>query len=199
MGAHDPRIDVYIENAADFARPILAHLRALVHAACPEAEETIKWRMPTFMYAGRILCTIAAFKQHCALNFWKGESIFDDRGSSSAAMGQFGRITQMADLPAEKTLLGYVRKAMVLNESNVPAAPRASKPETAVPDDLAAALEQRKHAQARAAFAAFSPSARREYIDWLNAAKRDATRAQRLATTLEWLAEGKQRNWKYMK
>jgi uncharacterized protein YdeI (YjbR/CyaY-like superfamily) len=199
MGTHDPRIDAYIENAADFARPILAHLRALVHEACPEAEETIKWRMPTFMYAGRILCAIAAFKQHCTLNFWKGESIFDDRESSPAAMGQFGRITKMTDLPAEKTLLGYVRKAMTLNEDNASAAPRTSKPEAAVPDDLAAALEQRKYAKARATFAAFGPGARREYIDWLNAARRDATRAQRLATTLEWLAEGKPRNWKYMK
>ncbi|MDR1988778.1 MAG: YdeI/OmpD-associated family protein [Acidobacteriaceae bacterium] len=197
MGARDPRVDVYIDAAADFAQPILAHLRAVVHEACPGVEETVKWRMPTFMYEGRILCNIAAFKQHCSLNFWRGSSIVD--AASDAGMGQFGRITAMTDLPAKKTLIGYVRKAMAVSEGKAPSASRAAKPEAAVPDDLAAALKQRTHAKARAVFAASSPSHRREYIEWINEAKREDTRAKRLATTLEWLAEGKPRNWKYQK
>lgn len=200
MATCDPRIDAYIAKSADFARPILVHLRELVHAACPDVEETMKWSFPHFMYKG-MLCGMSAFKQHVAFGFWKGKLIVDDAGNSvEDAMGQFGRITRIGDLPPKKTLTAYVKKAMALNEAGVKSPTRVKsakpKPEATIPDDLAAALK--KNAKARKTFEAFSPSARREYVDWITEAKRETTRVQRLATTLEWLAEGKQRNWKYM-
>ena len=200
MATRDPRIDAYIEKSADFAQPILRHIRDVVHAACPDVEETMKWSFPHFMYKG-MLCGMSAFKQHAAFGFWKGKLIVDDAGNSvEDAMGQFGRITRIADLPPKKTLSAYVKKAMAFNDAGVKSPTRVKsakpKPEATVPDDLAAALK--KNAKARKTFAAFSPSARREYIEWITEAKRETTRVQRLATTLEWLAEGKQRNWKYM-
>ncbi|GAA0710401.1 YdeI/OmpD-associated family protein [Dokdonella soli] len=200
MATTDPRIDAYIAKSADFARPILAHLREIVHAACPEVEETLKWSAPHFLYKG-MLCGMAAFKQHCVFGFWKGKLIVADDGRDlDAAMGQFGRLAKIADLPQRKTLIAYVKKAVALNEASVKSPARvrtaAPRPPAAVPDDLAAALK--KNAKARATFEAFSPSGRREYIEWITDAKREATRTQRLATTLEWLAQGKQRNWKYM-
>lgn len=194
----DPRIDAYIEHAAPFARPILAHVRALVHKACPQVEETIKWGMPTFVHAGGILCGMAAFKAHCAFHFWKGSLIVDlKHGTADEAMGQFGRVTRIADLPSKSVLKGYVKKAVQLNEAGVkPARPkRAPRPPAAVPDDLAAAL--RRNQAARKTFEGFSPSQQREYVEWITEARREETRKSRLATTLEWLAEGKQRNWKY--
>lgn len=200
MATRDSRIDAYIAKSANFAQPILAHLRELVHAACPEVEETMKWSFPHFMYKG-MLCGMSAFKQHVAFGFWKGKLVVDDTGQSlEDAMGQFGRITCMGDLPPKKTHSTYVKKAMALNDAGVKSPTRVKsakpKPEATVPDDLAAALK--KNAKARKTFDAFTPSARREYIDWLTEAKRETTRVQRLATTLEWLVEGKQRNWKYM-
>lgn len=197
MPTSDPRVDAYIAKAAPFAQPILAHLRALVHATCPEVEESIKWGAPFFLYRG-LFCHMAAFKQHCAFGFWKWKQVVGE-DAPEEAMGQFGRIQTLADLPPEKTIVAYLRKAMALNEAGVPAATRARKtprPEAEVPDDLAAALK--KHAKARRAFEAFGPSHRRDYIEWIVEAKREETRAKRLATTLEWLAEGKPRNWKYM-
>lgn len=199
MANRDPRIDTYIAKSADFAQPILVHLRELVHTACPDVEETMKWSFPHFMYKG-MLCGMSAFKQHVAFGFWKGKLVVDDPGQSlEDAMGQFGRITRIADLPPKKTLSTYVKKAMALNVAGVKSPTRVKspkpKPEAAVPDDLAAALK--KNAKARKTFDAFSASARREYIDWIAEAKRETTRVQRLTTTLKWLAEGKQRNWKY--
>lgn len=197
MPTTDPRIDAYIAKAAPFAQPILVHLRALVHATCPDVEESIKWGAPFFLYRG-LFCHMAAFKQHCAFGFWKWKQVVGEDAPEDA-MGQFGRIQTLADLPPEKTIVAYLRKAMALNEAGVPAATRARKtprPEAEVPDDLAAALK--KHAKARRAFEAFGPSHRRDYIEWIVEAKREETRAKRLATTLEWLAEGKPRNWKYM-
>ena len=194
----DPRVDAYIAKSAPFAQPILTRLREIVHTACPEVEETIKWSFPHFQYKG-MLCGMSAFKQHCAFGFWKWKQIVGDAGSEDA-MGQFGRITTLADLPPKKTLIAYVKKAMALNEAGVPAAtrtkPATPRPPAEVPADLAAALK--KNAKARTAFEGFSPSHRREYIEWISEAKRENTRAKRLATTLEWLAEGKPRNWKYM-
>lgn len=193
----DPRVDAYIAKAQPFAQPILTRLRALVHEVCPEAEETIKWGMPFFLYRG-MFCHMAAFKRHCAFGFWKWKQAVGEDGAEGA-MGEFGRIETLADLPPKKVLIGYLKKAMALNEANVPAATRgrsaAAKPPAAVPDDLAAALK--KNAKARKAFEAFSPSHQREYIEWIVEAKRAETRAKRLATTLEWLAEGKTHNWKY--
>ena len=199
MGTRDPRIDAVIAKSADFAKPILTHIREAVHAACPDVEETMKWSFPHFMYGGAILCSMAAFKQHCAFGFWKGTLIVEQGGERAAtAMGQFGRITTVRDLPDEGELARYVQQAMALTDGRIKAPPKRAPARRAplpVPDDLSAALE--RHPEARATFEAFSPSERREYVEWLTEAKGDATRARRLETTLEWLAEGKTRNWKY--
>lgn len=197
MGARDPRVDAYIASSADFARPVLTHLRDVVHATCPDVEETMKWSFPHFMYQG-MLCSMASFKGHCALTFWKGTLVLDGAGSDGA-MGQFGRITSIADLPAKTVLAGYVKKAMTLNERGVKAPIRAkvrvARPALPVPPALAAALA--RNAKARTTFEKFSPSQRREYVEWISEAKTDATRERRVATAVEWLAEGKTRNWKY--
>lgn len=195
----DPRVDAYIAKAAPFAQPILSHLRALVHETCPAVQETMKWSMPFFMYRG-MFCHMAAFKRHCAFSFWKGNRVVDET-DGEAAMGQFGRIEKLSDLPSKTRLVGHLRKAMALNETGEPSAARgkraAAKPELEVPDDLVAAL--RRNAKARKAFETFSPSHRREYVEWITDAKRTETRARRLATAVEWLAEGKPRNWRYRK
>jgi uncharacterized protein YdeI (YjbR/CyaY-like superfamily) len=192
----DPRVDAYIDHAAAFAKPILEHLRALVHKTCPDVEETMKWSMPTFMHHG-MLCGMAAFKQHCAFGFWKHKLVVGVERDDTA-MGQFGHITKVSDLPASKVLAGYIKKAMQLNESGVkiPRARSAPRPAPKPPDDFAAALKKNK--KAAAVYAAFSASAQREYVEWISEAKREDTRAKRLATAIEWIAEGKQRNWKYM-
>jgi len=201
MPTTDKRVDAYIAKSADFAKPILTELRAIVHEGCPDVEETIKWRMPTFMYKG-MLCGMAAFKQHCAMGFWKGRLIVDPKQNKSLeAMGQFGKITSVKDLPPKRVLLGYVRQAVELNEQGVKS-PTRSKPSTErkeviVPDYFAAALKKNKKAQA--AFDGFSYSHRKEYVEWITDAKADETRQRRIATALQWLAEGKSRNWKYVK
>ena len=199
MGKRDPRIDAYIERSADFARPILEHLRDTVHEACPQVEETMKWSMPHFMYEG-MLCGMAAFKAHCTFGFWKGALVLGDSdGAAKDAMGQFGRIERISDLPPKRTLVALVRRAMQLNEQGVksPVRARTPKPPAEVPDDLSAALARNR--KARATFEGFSAAQRREYVEWIAGAKREETRARRLATTLEWLAEGKPMNWKYQK
>ena len=199
MGERDPRIDAYIARSADFARPILEHLRDTVHQACPQVEETMKWSMPHFMYEG-MLCGMASFKAHCTFGFWKGALVLGDSdGAEKDAMGQFGRIERISDLPPKRTLVALIRRAMQLNEQGVksPARARKPKPPAEVPDDLSAALARNR--KARATFEGFSASQRREYVEWIAGAKREETRARRLATTLEWLAEGKPMNWKYQK
>lgn len=192
-------VDAYIEGAADFARPILRHLREVVHEACPDVEEEIKWSRPHFSYHG-MMCSAAAFKKHCTFGFWKPELVAGDDADARAAMDALGRITSVRDLPPKRVLIGFVKKAMKLNEEGVRPArasrPKKPKPEPGVPDDLAAALKG--NAQARSTFEGFSPSHRREYIEWILEAKREATRAKRIAQTVEWLAEGKPRNWKYL-
>lgn len=195
MAKTDPRIDAYIAQAAPFAKPILMHLRKLVHAACPEVEETLKWRNPSFSYKG-LLCGMAAFKEHCAFGFWKHALVVGEDGDREA-MGSFGRITSLDDLPADKAIIGYVKKAAALNDAGVRVArvPKAARPPIRVPSDMTAALK--KNAKARRQFEAFSPSHRREYLEWITEAKTDATRQKRLATAIEWIAEGKGRNWKY--
>ena len=197
MPSHDPRIDAYIAGAAPFAQPILEKLRASVHEACPGVEETIKWSMPCFMHAGAILCSMAAFKQHVSFGFWK-HALVMGAGVERDGMGSFGRMASAKDLPAKKELLALIRKAASLNEQGVksPAAPKAApKPPPVAPDDLAAALRNNK--AAAATFKGFPPGQQREYIDWLVEARREETRAKRLAQAVEWLAEGKRRNWKY--
>jgi len=195
----DPRVDAYIARAADFAKPVLKELRARIHAACPEAEETLRWSAPHFLYHGKILCSFAAFKQHAAFGFWHRKELFGE-GADDTAMGQFGRITSLADLPTKAATRALVKKAMALIDGDTPAQParvRTRKPPPEVPADLAAALK--KNRAARTSFEGFSNTSRREYCDWISEAKQEATRARRLATALEWLAEGKTRNWKYDK
>ena len=183
MGRTDRRIDAYIARSADFAKPIMVHLRALIHEGCPEVEETMKWSAPTFMHHG-ILCGFATFKAHCVFRFWRGE--------------RFGPIASLKDLPGKRVLLAQVKEGMRLNEGGIiPArATKAPKKPAVTPADLAAGLG--KNAKARAAWAEFSPSGKREYIEWITGAKRAETRAERLKTTLLWVSQGKQRNWKYM-
>lgn len=199
MANHDPRIDAYIARSADFARPILEHLRERVHATCPEVEEGIKWSMPFFSYKAAPMCMMAAFKQHCSFGFWLSKEVTG--GSDEDGMGQFGKLASLKDLPPAKQLATYLKKAMALNEAGVKKArPKiAAKPAPALPGDLAAPLAQKKHAAARQTWESFGPGAQREYVEWISEAKTDATRQKRLATTLEWLAEGRKRNWKYEK
>lgn len=201
MGRKDPRVDRYIERSAPFARPILKHLRRVVHAGCPAVEETTKWSFPHFMHRG-ILCSMASFKEHCAFGFWK-QALLGESGGPLAlkekeAMGQFGRLTRLSDLPNDATLLALVRRAAALNESGVKpkAKPRPKGPRTLeVPDWFLSAL--RKNRKALATFESFSYSHRKEYVDWVTEAKRDVTRERRIAQSVEWLALGKDRNWKY--
>ena len=199
MTNHDPRIDAYIAKSAEFARPILEHLRARVHAACPEVEEGIKWGMPFFSYKAAPMCMMAAFKQHCSFGFWLSKEVTG--GSDEDGMGQFGKLASLQDLPPAKQLAAYLKKAMALNEAGVKKArPKAAaKPAPTLPDDLSGLLAKRQHAAARKAWDSFPPGAQREYIEWIGEAKTDTTRQKRLDTTLEWLAEGKRRNWKYEK
>ena len=198
MGKRDSRVDAYIEKSAPFARPILKYLRRVVHTGCPAVEEAIKWQFPHFDYNG-IVCGMAAFKNHCSFGFWKADLIFGSRKTEEQAMGQFGRITSLSDLPPEKKLISYVRKAAELNEAGVKRTPppRVNK-KTAlqIPIELKSAL--RRNAKARKTFESFSYTNKKEYVDWITEAKREETRKQRLKTSLEWLAQGKPRNWKYM-
>jgi uncharacterized protein YdeI (YjbR/CyaY-like superfamily) len=195
MGTKDPRIDAYIAKAPAFAKPILAHLRQLVHRGCPDVVETIKWSCPHFDYKG-MMCGMAAFKSHCSFGFWNGAL---DVPEKQGAMGNFGPLKLLADLPKDSRIVRWVKEAAALNEAGVKRRPlRRTKPRRniAMPRDLSAALK--RNAKARATFEAFSPSHRREYLEWITEAKTDETRQRRLATALEWMAEGKSRNWKYM-
>ena len=195
---HDPRIDAYIARQADFARPILDHLRAAVHSACPETEETLKWSAPAFLYKGEQLAMMAAFKAHATFGFWKGSLVVSDDEKQSGAMGQFGRITSVADLPQPNVLAALIRKAMALTDAGVkPVRARTAKAPLPVPDDLRRALDA--NASAAATFAGFSPSARRDYVEWVTEAKQATTRERRVAQAVEWMAQGKRRNWKYEK
>lgn len=198
MSARDKRIDAYIAKSQSFAKPILNYIRDTVHEVCPEVQETIKWGTPSFDYKGPFV-SMAAFKQHAAFGMWKGQLVLGTR-SVREAMGHFGRLTSVADLPPKKVLAGYLKKAMELNDRGVKVSMRRkSGPATPlkVPPILAAALKQHKKAQA--AFDAFPQGHRNEYIAWIAEAKTGETRDKRLATAIEWMAEGKPRNWKYMK
>ena len=195
MGKRDPRVDAYIKKASPFAQPILAELREIVHGACPGVEETMKWSFPHFDYKG-VMCSMAAFKAHAAFGFWKG-SLVTGGPRQEDAMGHFGRVTRRSDLPSRAVLTAFVKKAAALNDQGVKVAraPRSAPKPVKVPADLSAALE--KNAKAKGGFDALSPSHQREYIEWITEAKADETRARRLAQAIEWMAEGKSRNWKY--
>lgn len=196
MPTKDERIDAYIDDAEDFAKPILTRIREIIHETCPDCEETLKWGHPSFMYRG-ILCGTAAFKEYCAFHFWKGALIIDN-ANGDQMWGQLGRLTKISDLPPKKTLVGYIEKAMELNElgTKVPKRPAKPKKELVMPEPFMAAIKKNK--KALAGFEAFSPSHKREYIEWITDAKGEDTRARRIAQAVEWMAEGKPRNWKYM-
>ncbi len=191
----DPRIDAYIERQAEFAKPILIHLRSVLHEACPNCEETLKWSMPSFLYKGKILAGMAAFKAHATFHYWYDSMLNEDEKNRSA-MGQFGRLTSTDDLPAKAVLIELTRRSMALIESGAkPPRALATKAAFTVPQDMHAAIDG--NPAAKATFDAFPPSAQREYVEWITGAKTDATRGKRLAQAVEWLAEGKRRHWKY--
>jgi uncharacterized protein YdeI (YjbR/CyaY-like superfamily) len=192
----DPRVDAYIARAQPFARPLLEHVRNRVHAVLPEIEETLKWSMPAYTSGGKIVLITAAFKAHMALNFWRGQELRGDAADADA-MGQFGKLTSLEDLPPDEELDTLIRKAAELAKSAP--APRktkhAPKPPPELHPEFAAALA--KAPKAKAVLDGFPPSARRDYFEWISEAKQPATRAKRIATAVEWLSEGKRRHWKY--
>lgn len=201
MASIDPRIDDYISGSAEFAKPILQHLRNVIHTACPDVTETIKWSFPNFEYAGAILCSMAAFKQHCTFGFWLGSLMPDPdnllkTGSEKTSMGHLGQLKSRADLPADEVLIRYIKEAMALNEKGI----KAKKEKTPAPKKIETpayfldALKQ--NPTALLAYEKFSPSQKKEYVEWMTEAKTEATRTKRMAT-VEWIAEGKTRNWKY--
>ena len=198
MATRDPRVDAYIKKAQPFAKPILTHLRDVVHAACPDVQETLKWGVPHFDYKG-IFCGMAAFQEHTTFGFWKGALLKDRLPKvDEKAMGHFGRITSMDDLPNAPTLARIVKAAAKLNDDGVKVArmAKAKKPPLKAPADLMSTLARNKKALAN--FKAFPPGQQREYIEWIIEAKQDATRDKRIKTAVEWIAEGKIRNWKYV-
>ena len=182
MSIKDPRIDLYIYNAADFARPILLHLRELIHFTCPDVEETIKWSFASFDYKGP-MCSMASFKQHCAFGFWKASLMKDKsliaNAESESAMGHYGKITTLRDLPPDKKIIAHIKEAMMLNEKGIKLPPKK-------------VTTRKKEIVA-------SPSHKREYLEWIIEAKTDDTKNRRMDKAIEWMSEGKSRNWKYMK
>jgi uncharacterized protein YdeI (YjbR/CyaY-like superfamily) len=202
MPKTDKRIDAYIAKSQDFAKPILNHVRALVHKAIPEVEETIKWGFPHFEYAGGTVFSMASFKQHCAFGFWKAKLLKDTYKilDTKEAMGHFGRVTALKDLPSNKILTEYLKEAAKLNEQGIKikkVVKPGVKKELEIPDCFMKALKKNK--KALVTFESFSTSHKREYVDWITEAKTDETRNKRLATAVEWMSEGKPRMWKYIK
>jgi uncharacterized protein YdeI (YjbR/CyaY-like superfamily) len=204
MGKKDKKVDEYILKSADFARPILNHLREVVHEACPDVEETMKWSFPHFDYMDEILCSMASFKKHCAFGFWKASIMPDPHQLlqlvGKTAMGSLGQLTDISDLPSDKILKQYIKEAAKLNKAGIKATPRkktTEKKPVAPPDYLLKALDKNK--KAKTTFQNFSDSQKREYIEWMTEAKTEETKLKRLETAIEWMAEGKIRNWKYVK
>lgn len=205
MATKDKRIDAYIAKAEPFAKPILTHIRALVHKACPDVEETMKWSFPHFGYKGSMMCSMASFKQHAVMGFWKATLMKDAAKLTAMAqteisMGHLGKLTSLKDLPSDKIILAYVKDAMRLNEENIklPAKKKTTETkEVKVPGFLKTALQ--KNGKAKSTFDAFSQSNKKEYVDWLNEAKTEVTREKRLKDAIEWMSEGKIRHWKYQK
>lgn len=197
MGTKDPRIDAYIAKAQPFARPILSYIRKAVHAGCPEVEETLKWSHPSFMYKG-ILCGMAAFKEHVTFGFWKASAMNHVGEKADEAAGQFGRLTSVGDLPREKAFVGLVKQAAALHDQGIKAPRMKTAPKKPIPepDYFTAALKKNK--KALETYQGFSPSHKREYLEWITEAKAEPTRQRRLDTAIAWMAEGKPRNWKYI-
>jgi len=205
MGKKGPRIDAYISKAQPFAKPILQRLRKLVHRGCPQVEENIKWGMPSFEYKGPF-CGMASFKQHAVFGFWKHKLLKDPKGHleersarGGSAMGNLGRITSIQDLPADSVILGFIRQAKQLNDEgvNIIRPKLKEKKPLRIPSYFTAALKKNK--KAFATFEGFSYSNKKDYVEWITEAKTEETRNNRLTTAVEWMAEGKVRNWKYIK
>ena len=189
MATRDPRVEAYIAKSSDFAKPILKQIRSAIHKGHPAVSETIKWGVPAYVDERGIFCMTAAFKQHCAWVFWTG------RTPTSVDAKQFRTITSIGDLPPQRELVAIVKQAATsAPTSREKTTKRPAKPVT-VPTYFRTAL--RTNAKARAAFDAFPPSHKREYVDWIASAKTDDTRQRRIATALQWIASGKSRNWKY--
>jgi hypothetical protein len=197
MGKKAAGVDAYIAKSADFAKPILNRLREIMHAACPDTEEQMKWSFPHFGYKG-MLCGMAAFKAHCTFGFWLSDKVAAAVGKEGAvAIEKCNRLTAVDDLPSKKTLTACIKAAMKLNDEGVKLSrPKKPKAVLAVPDDLKKALKA--NVKAQVTFTGFSPSKQREYVEWITEAKSADTRQRRLATAIEWMSEGKPRNWKYM-
>lgn len=196
MPTTDPRVDAYIDKSADFAKPILTHVRQLVHQACPQVKETLKWSMPAFEYKG-ILAGMAAFKEHATFGFWKHGLLGLGSRADMGAMGSFGKLQSLKDLPSDTKIKKLIKEAMRLNDEGIKVEKKASKEkkELVVPDILLEALA--KNDKAAETFNNFPYSKKKDYVEWITEAKAETTRDKRLATTIEWLAEGKARNWKY--
>jgi uncharacterized protein YdeI (YjbR/CyaY-like superfamily) len=201
MGKRSREIDAYIAKSQPFAQPILEHLRELVHEVCPEVEERIKWSHPAFEYKGPF-AMMASFKAHATFGLWKHSLLVgtDSKlaAASEQAMGSFGRLTSLADLPSRRTLVSLLRKAMKLNEDGIKQPTRAAAKKQIVvrpPADFLTALRRNK--KALATYQALPPGAKRDYVEWVTEAKTQATRERRLSTAVAWMAEGKRRNWKY--
>lgn len=196
MPTTNPKVDAYIAKQADFAKPILIRLRQLVHETCPDVTETIKWGMPSFEYQG-LLCGIAAFKAHATFGFWKHDLVIGKDAKSREAMGSFGRLTSVDQLPSKKQFAIWMKIAMKLNEEGIKAPREKTTSKKPIPmhPQFKAALGKNK--KAKATFDGFAPSCQREYLEWISEAKRDETREKRIATAIEWMAEGKKRHWKY--
>jgi hypothetical protein len=198
MGKKDARVDAYIAKAPDHAKPVLEYLRATVHETVPDVTEEIKWQMPHFTYKG-MFCGMGAFKDYSVFGFWKAKLVFGDKFKGMRLTDQLGELRAVADLPPKKQLVAFIKKAKELNDSGTKEArkPTAPKKTIRTPAFVSSALKQNK--KAAATFSAFPPSHKREYLEWLTGAKTEETRRRRLAQAIEWLAEGKPRNWKYMR
>jgi hypothetical protein len=198
----DKRIDAYIEKSAGFAKPILSHIRSVIHKACPDVEETIKWGFPHFDYKGEMMCNMAAFKQHATMGFWKAALMKDPmlvaNAKTETAMGHTGQMKTMKDIPSDKKITSWIKDAMQLNDKGIKLPPRPKSVEAVKePDYFMAALKKNK--KALEAYSKFPNGAKKEYILWITEAKTATTRDSRMATAVEWISEGKQRNWKYQK
>ena len=204
MAKTDKRVELYIGKAAPFAQPILIHILEIVHKACPDLEETFKWSFPCFMYKDTILCSMAAFKQHCAFGFWLESKMKDPhkifrRGKDRTSMGNLGQLKSVKDLPSDKILISYIKEAMSLVDKGVKITKAKPAPKVALKEPAYFMTALKKNKKALNTYMEFSYSNKKEYVLWVTEAKTEATRNSRLKTAVEWMAEGKVRNWKYLK
>ncbi len=200
----EKKIDAYIAKSADFAKPILLHIRQLVNKTCPDVEEKMKWSFPHFDYKGEMMCSMAAFKQHAVFGFWKAALMKDpvlvENAKSEVAMGHLGKLTSLKDLPSDKKMTAWIKEAMMLTDKRIKLPSKAKttvKKELVVPDYFIKALSKNK--KAKQVFENFAYSHKKEYLEWITEAKTEETRNKRMATALEWMTEGKGKNWKYQK